>query len=107
MLLLREFAIWSSSVVVESSPGRHVAASLKSLMKGVQQSGEVDEEELDEAVGFRPLSLGLWSSKLTSLHRFPVAQSQRRPRESLRRETKIEQERKGPYIPHPFELSHR
>ena len=29
---------------------RHVAAFLKSLMKEVQTSGEVDEDELDDAV---------------------------------------------------------
>jgi hypothetical protein len=29
---------------------RHVATSLKSLMKGVQTSGDVDEDELDDAV---------------------------------------------------------
>ena len=33
---------------------RHVATSLKSLMKGVQTSGEVDEEELDDAVWYAP-----------------------------------------------------
>jgi hypothetical protein len=29
---------------------RHVAASLKALMKDVQANGEVDEDELDDAV---------------------------------------------------------
>ena len=36
---------------------RHVAASLKSLMKGVQTSGEVDEDELDDAVRCAPAAI--------------------------------------------------
>lgn len=32
---------------------RHVAAALKSLMKGVQSNGEVDEDDLEDMV--RPL----------------------------------------------------
>jgi len=35
-----------------TAPSRHVATSLKSLMKGVQTGEEVDEDELHDAVCF-------------------------------------------------------
>lgn len=40
----------SLSTVAEASPARHVKRTLKLLLKDVQANGDMEEEELEEAV---------------------------------------------------------